>query len=87
MVPCPSLNTAYAFRRATSSVDATSGPALVRSVALECVERAFSQLLTGARPRGCPDAARVFSVCDWTLGRRASSRLTNAWRNAVKRTR
>jgi hypothetical protein len=53
---------------------AATGPALVRSVAHLCADRAFSQLLAGTPigPGGSPDAARV-PRCDEARGRRTSS--------------
>jgi hypothetical protein len=75
--------TAGASRRANRSVCSASGPALVRSVALERADRAFSQLLAGTPigPGGSSDAARV-PCCEKARGRRTSSRLTTPHENA-----
>ena len=54
-----------------------TGPAFVRSVALECADRSVSQLLAGtpSGPGGSSDAARV-PRCDEARRRRTPSRLT-----------
>ncbi len=68
---------------------AATGPALVRSVAHLCADRAFSQLLAGtpSGPGGSPDAARV-PRCDEARGRRTSSRLSQRLARApLRRTR
>jgi hypothetical protein len=58
----------------------TPGPALVRSVTLERVDRSFSQLLAGtpSGPGGSPGAARVLMLRARARRRRTPSRLTNA---------
>jgi hypothetical protein len=65
-----------------------SDPALVRSVALERADRAFSQLLAGTPigPGGSSDAARV-PCCDKARRRRTSSRLTTPHDRAPQWTR
>src|ERR1041384_7907071 len=69
--------TAGASRRANHGVHTASGPALVRSVTLERVDRSFSLLQAGAPigPGGSSDAARVPDLHSQARRRRPSSRL------------
>jgi len=74
--------------RANRGIFSAAGLALVRSVALECAGRAFSQLLAGtpSGPGRSSAAARV-PRCDEARGRRTSSRFTTPHDRAPQWTR